>query len=160
MASSRPVAPPPPGSSPDPVNPRNPYPTVDVVIEVAGGIVLVLRRNPPPGWALPGGFVEYGESLERAAVREAREETGLDVELTRLLGVYSSPGRDPRFHTVATVFVGRASGAPTGGDDAREARVFDPRGLPSPMAFDHAGIVADYLEMQRTGKPPFRGGRT
>jgi len=101
--------------------------------------------------------VDWGESVEHAAVREAREETGLEVELTRLLGVYSAPGRDPRFHTVTTVFVGRASGLPAGGDDAAEARVFDPEHLPAPMAFDHGAIVADYLEMLRTGRPPAPG---
>jgi ADP-ribose pyrophosphatase YjhB (NUDIX family) len=134
--------------------PRNPFPTVDIIIETGGGIVLVRRRNPPEGWAIPGGFVDYGESAEAAAVREAREETGLDVELTALLGVYSDPGRDPRFHTLSTVFVARAEGRPRGGDDAAEARVFDPECLPEPMAFDHAAIIDDYLEMKRTGRPP------
>jgi ADP-ribose pyrophosphatase YjhB (NUDIX family) len=140
-----------------PDNPRNPYPTVDVIIELGSGIVLVKRRNPPDGWALPGGFVDYGESVEAAAVREAREETGLDVELTALLGVYSDPGRDPRFHTVSTVFVGRAGGEPRGGDDAAEARVFDPVSLPSPMAFDHASIIGDYLVWKETGRAPAPG---
>ena len=135
-------------------NPRNPYPTVDVIIELADGIVLVRRKNPPEGWAIPGGFIDYGESAEHAAVREAREETGLDVELTVLLGVYSSPGRDPRFHTISTVFVGRAGGTPRGGDDAAEARVFDPASLPEPVAFDHADIIADYLEYRCTGRLP------
>jgi len=140
-------------------DPRNPYPTVDIIIELPGGIVLVRRKNPPPGWALPGGFVDYGESLEHAARREAREETGLDVRLERLLGVYSEPDRDPRFHTASTVYVASASGTPRGGDDAAEARVFDPADLPEPMAFDHADIIADYLEMLRTGRTPApRGG--
>ncbi|MFV2082523.1 MAG: NUDIX domain-containing protein, partial [bacterium] len=104
---------------------RNPFPTVDIVIEVDdAGIVLIKRKNPPHGWAIPGGFVDYGESVEEAAVREAKEETALDVELVRLLGVYSDPDRDPRFHTVSTVFVARASGTPVGQDDAAEARVF------------------------------------
>jgi len=137
-----------------PDRPRNPYPTVDVVIELEGGIVLVRRRNPPPGWAIPGGFVDYGESAESAAVREAREETGLDVALETLLGVYSEPDRDPRFHTLTTVYVASASGLPVGGDDAAEARVFDPRDLPRPMAFDHASIVSDYLEWKLTGRLP------
>ncbi|MBW2263208.1 MAG: NUDIX hydrolase [Deltaproteobacteria bacterium] len=135
-------------------DPRNPFPTVDVIIELPGGIVLVRRKNPPPGWALPGGFVDYGESLEHAARREAREETGLEVELTRLLGVYSEPGRDPRFHTASTVYVASAGGTPRGGDDAAEARVVDPADLPEPIAFDHERIIADYLEMLRTGMPP------
>ncbi|MBN1772214.1 MAG: NUDIX hydrolase [Deltaproteobacteria bacterium] len=133
---------------------RNPAPTVDVVIEVGDGIVLIRRCNPPPGWALPGGFVDYGEPLWAAAVREAREETGLEVELTALLHVYSRPDRDPRKHTVSTVFVGRARGEPRGLDDAAEARVFAPDALPAPLAFDHAEILADYLRFRRDGTRP------
>ncbi len=125
---------------------------MDVVIETGKGIVLVRRRNPPEGWALPGGFVEYGESVESAAVREAMEETGLAVRLVCLLGVYSDPGRDPRFHTVSTVFVATAEGNPVGGDDAAEAGVFDPGELPDPVAFDHARIVNDYIQMRRDGE--------
>ena len=111
---------------------RNPVPTVDIVIEVRTprgrrGIVLVERRNPPPGWALPGGFVDYGETLEAAAVREAREETGLEVDLLGQLHTYSDADRDPRLHTVSTVFVAKARGVPKGGDDARRARVVDPK---------------------------------
>lgn len=135
-------------------HPRNPFPTVDVIVEVGGGIVLVRRRNPPPGWALPGGFVDYGESVEGAAVREAREETGLVVTLRTLLGVYSDPKRDPRFHTMSTVFVGDAEGEPRGGDDAAEARIFDPEHLPEPVAFDHTRIIDDYMRWKRTGSPP------
>lgn len=134
--------------------PRNPVPTVDVLIELAGGIVLVRRKNPPPGWALPGGFVDYGEPLWAAAKREAKEETGLDVELTALLHVYSRPGRDPRLHTVSTVYVGRASGTPVGGDDAAEARVFPLDALPAPLAFDHAEIIADYVRFRCDGTRP------
>jgi len=100
---------------------RNPLPTADVVIEVGDRIVLVRRKHPPPGWAIPGGFVEVGETVETAAVREALEETGLRVTLTALLGVYSDPARDPRHHTISTVYVGSAEGAPLGGDDAAEA---------------------------------------
>ena len=133
---------------------RNPFPTVDVIIEQPGGIVLVRRKNPPPGWALPGGFVDYGEPLPTAAKREAKEETGLDVELTALLHVYSQPDRDPRHHTVSTVYVGRASGAPVGTDDAAEARVFPLDALPSPMAFDHARIIDDYVRFRRDGTRP------
>ena len=134
---------------------RNPFPTVDVVIEVEGGIVLVRRKTPPPGWALPGGFVDRGEPLWAAAKREAKEETGMDVELTALLHVYSRPDRDPRFHTISAVFVGRATGTPVGADDAAEARVFPPDALPSPVAFDHADIVSDYLRFRRDGvRPP------
>jgi 8-oxo-dGTP diphosphatase len=133
---------------------RNPLPTADVIIEVGDRVVLVRRRNPPEGWAIPGGFVEAGETVETAAVREAREETGLAVTLTALLGVYSDPSRDPRFCTVSTVYVGRADGTPAGGDDASEARLFSEDDLPSPIAFDHAKILADYYRYKRTGKRP------
>jgi 8-oxo-dGTP diphosphatase len=128
--------------------PRTPAVTVDVVIELhdrpGRPIVLVERRNPPPGWALPGGFVDLGETVESAAVREAREETGLEVELTGLLGVYSDPARDPRGPTVSIVFTGRARGVPVAADDARAVAVVDPA-APPPLAFDHARIIADYL---------------
>jgi 8-oxo-dGTP diphosphatase len=135
-------------------NHRNPVPTVDAIIEVPGGIVLIRRLNPPPGWALPGGFVEYGETAAAAAVREAREETGLDVVLTELFHVYSDPARDPRSHTIATVFIGTAKGAPVGGDDAAEAAVFAAESLPFPLAFDHARILDDYFVYKRTGRRP------
>ncbi|MFO7801074.1 MAG: NUDIX hydrolase [Desulfovermiculus sp.] len=137
---------------------RNPVPTVDVIIYVQGqGVVLIERRNPPYGWALPGGFVDYGESVEQAAVREAREETGLDVHLQGLLGVYSSPDRDPRQHTMSVVFT---AAAPQGaklkaGDDAGRARVVPLDSLPD-LAFDHARIVSDFqeaLEQGRTQSP-------
>jgi ADP-ribose pyrophosphatase YjhB (NUDIX family) len=128
---------------------RNPIPTVDIVIEIQDSIVLIRRANPPAGWALPGGFVDYGESLEQAAVREAREETALDVHLVRLLGVYSDPDRDPRFHTVTTVFIAAAEGHPVGGDDAAEARLFQEQTLPNTIAFDHRRILSDYFEQKR-----------
>jgi len=131
---------------------RNPLPTVDVLIEVGVRIVLVRRKHPPDGWAIPGGFVETGETVETAGIREAFEETGLRVTLTALLGVYSDPARDPRHHTISTVYVGRAEGAPLGGDDAAEARLFDERDLPSPIAFDHAKILADYFLFRKSGK--------
>ncbi len=137
---------------------RNPLPTVDVIIEVDGGIVLIRRRNPPHGWALPGGFVDYGESLEAAAVREAREETSLDVALTGQLGAYSDPARDPRQHTISVVFTARATGAPRGADDAAEARIFSRERLPEPLAFDHARILADYLVRCGTAGSPAPGG--
>src|SRR4051812_836038 len=125
--------------------PKTPHATTDVIIETPGGIVLVRRRNPPPGWALPGGFVDYGESVPAAARREAKEETGLDVELLELLGVYSDPKRDPRgLSTISTVFIGRADGVPMGGDDAAEAKVFPLDALPRDIAFDHPLIIADY----------------
>jgi 8-oxo-dGTP diphosphatase len=132
---------------------RNPAPTVDIIIEVTDGadagekrIVLIKRKNPPFGWALPGGFVDYGESIESAAVREAREETSLQVTLVRQFHTYSEPGRDPRQHTISTVFIARAHGTPAGADDASEARVFSIDALPEPMAFDHADILRDYRE--------------
>ncbi len=130
---------------------RNPVPTVDALIEREGRIVLIKRKNPPPGWALPGGFVDYGETLEAAVIREAKEETGLDIELVSQFHVYSDPSRDPRQHTIATVYLARAKGEPEGGDDASEARWFDPEELPE-MAFDHAEIIADWLRASREGK--------
>lgn len=139
--------------------PRNPYPTVDVIIETEGRIVLVRRKNPPPGWALPGGFIDYGESAERAAVREAREETGLEVTLTGLFGVYSSPDRDPRFHTMSVVYTAtvKPGSRPKGSDDAAEARLFSTDALPGDVAFDHADIIRDYLAFGKTGTRPLPG---
>ncbi len=133
---------------------RVPAPTVDTIIEVSGGVVLIRRRYPPPGWALPGGFVEYGETLATAAIREAREETGLSVELRELFNVYSDPARDPRRHTISTVYIADASGIPVGGDDAAEARIFTEDCLPPDLAFDHGRILADYFEYRRTGLRP------
>ncbi len=124
---------------------RNPLPTVDIIIEVNDGIVLIERRNPPHGWAIPGGFVDYGESVEACAVREAREETCLKVRLEDLLYVYSRPDRDLRHHTLTTVFIATADGSPVAADDARTAAVVDPRSLPDGLVFDHAAILADYL---------------
>lgn len=124
---------------------RNPLPTVDIIIEYLGGLVLIERRNPPPGWALPGGFIDYGESAEQAATREAKEETGLDLADLRQFHVYSDPGRDSRFHTITTVFTARGSGRLAAADDAAEARVFATTDLPAVMAFDHRRIIEDYL---------------
>src|SRR5687767_8170468 len=122
--------------------PRTPLTTVDTIIEISsGGIVLVERKNPPHGWALPGGFVDYGESLETAAIREAKEETSLDVELVEQFHSYSDPRRDPRFHTVSTVFIATADGTPMGADDAKKAQVFAVEKLPSPIVFDHPQIL-------------------
>ena len=127
---------------------RNPVPTVDVVIySAARGVVLIERSNPPYGWALPGGFVDYGETVECAAVREAREETGLEVELTGLLGVYSDPARDQRMHTLSVVFSGRTA-APDqlqAGDDASAAAFFALDKLPADIAFDHRSILQDFV---------------
>ena len=129
---------------------RNPIPTVDAIIELPDGrIVLIRRRNPPHGWALPGGFVDQGEALADAAVREAKEETGLDIELVAQLFTYSDPRRDPRQHTVSTVYAARAFGEPRGDDDADEASGFPLDSLPSPLAFDHAQIIEDYRRWKR-----------
>ncbi len=124
---------------------KNPLPTVDIIIETPGGIVLIKRKNPPYGWALPGGFVDYGESLEEAALREAKEETGLDIELIRQFHTYSAPDRDERFHTITTVYIARAEGTPRAADDAKEARVFTRENLPDDIAFDHRDILNDYF---------------
>ena len=128
----------------------NPVPTVDIIIEVqspggAEGIVLIYRKNDPRAWSLPGGFVDYGESLEQAAEREANEETGLKVEALRQFHTYSDPSRDPRRHTISTVFVARAKGQPRGGDDAARAGIFTEERLPRPLAFDHEKILKDYF---------------
>jgi len=124
---------------------RNPIPTVDVIIEVGTGVVLIKRRNPPHGWAIPGGFIDYGESAEEAAVREAAEETSLDVTELRQFRVYSAPDRDPRHHTLTVVFTARGEGVPRAADDAADIGVFDRESLPCPMAFDHAEILHDYF---------------
>jgi 8-oxo-dGTP diphosphatase len=132
---------------------RNPAPTVDIIIELIDEsqnpgikkIILIKRKNPPYGWALPGGFVDYGESLEESALREAKEETSLDVELVRQFHTYSEPGRDPRQHTISTVFIARAKGKPKGMDDALKAEVFNIENLPEKMAFDHKRILDDYI---------------
>ncbi len=132
---------PPPGSSP--------RLTADCIITLDGDprrIVLVRRRSPPHGWALPGGFVEWGETVEAAAIREMKEETGLDVILVRQFHTYSDPGRDPRGHTVTVVFIAEAAGTPVGADDAAEARAFAPEEFPSDIAFDHRAILDDYLK--------------
>ncbi len=126
---------------------KNPVPTVDIIIETEEGVVLIERKNPPLGWALPGGFVDYGESCEHAAIREAREETGLKVTLIRQFHTYSDPERDPRQHTLSTVFIARAKGTPQGADDALQAKIFTRASLP-PLVFDHGKILEDYF----TGK--------
>jgi 8-oxo-dGTP diphosphatase len=136
------------------VPPAPPVPTVDVIIEVGDRIVLVRRKYPPPGWAIPGGFIDGGERAQDAAVREALEETGLRVTLTGLLGVYSDPSRDKRKHTISTVYIARSEGTPVGQDDAAEAALFSADHLPSPLAFDHARILADYSRFKRTGERP------
>ncbi|MBX5482148.1 MAG: NUDIX hydrolase [Myxococcaceae bacterium] len=132
---------------------KTPLVTVDCLIELPGDrIVLIRRKNPPLGWALPGGFVDVGEKLHDAAVREAKEETGLSVDLTEQFFTYSDPARDPRRHTISTVYIGWAEGEPRGADDAAEARAFGLDELPTDLAFDHGQILADYLAYKRTGK--------
>jgi ADP-ribose pyrophosphatase YjhB (NUDIX family) len=131
---------------------KNPIPAADVIISVGQSIVLIKRKNPPHGWALPGGFIDYGESAEHAALREAKEETSLDVEKLELFGVYSAPDRDPRFHTLSVVFTGWAKGAPEAGDDAAETGLFVQDNLPSPLAFDHARILEDFFNRSQTGE--------
>ncbi|MDA8387447.1 MAG: NUDIX hydrolase [Nitrospiraceae bacterium] len=125
---------------------KNPVPTVDIIIEFGEGIVLVDRKNPPFGWALPGGFVDYGETLEDAARREAAEETGLRVELLRQMHTYSDPRRDPRRHTISTVFIAKGNGRLEAADDAKQAGIFGRASLPKPIAFDHGQILDDYFD--------------
>ncbi len=131
---------------------KNPYPTIDIIIEVEGtGIVLIERRNEPYGWALPGGFVDVGETLEDAAIREAKEETSLDVELICQMHAYSAPKRDARFHSIAVVFVGAAEGTLQAGDDAKNAAIYTEKTLPENIAFDHRSIIKDYFRWKREG---------
>ncbi len=132
---------------------RNPIPTVDIIIEIESkGIVLIKRKNPPYGWAIPGGFVDYGESLEEAAMREAKEETNLDVQLIGQFHTYSDPKRDPRHHTISTVYVARAKGIPKAKDDALEIDIFNEANLPEDMAFDHRKILNDYFHSKNSKK--------
>ncbi len=124
---------------------RNPVPTVDTIVEKDKGIVLINRKNPPSGWALPGGFVNYGESLEEAARRETKEETNLEIKELRQFRVYSNPKRDPRCHTITTVFTARGQGKLKARDDAKKIKVFGREELPQDLAFDHRQILEDYF---------------
>jgi len=124
---------------------RNPVPTVDIILRRGNSIVLIQRKNPPLGWALPGGFVDYGESLEQAAQREAMEETGLDVRDLNQFRAYSAPDRDPRQHTISFVFTAEGLGTLVSGDDAADARWFELNALPESLCFDHGKIISDYL---------------
>jgi len=123
---------------------KNPIPTVDIIIELEGGIVFIKRANPPFGWALPGGYVDYGESLEEAACREALEETGLKIEFLRQFHTYSDPLRDTRQHNISTVFIAKAEGQVQPGSDAKMAEIF--KVPPQPLVFDHAIILKDYFQ--------------
>lgn len=125
---------------------QNPIPTVDIIIEIESkGVVLIKRKNPPYGWAIPGGFVDYGESLEEAAVREAKEETDLNVKLIKQFHTYSDPKRDPRHHSISTVYIAKAKGKPKAKDDALEIGIFTESNLPDDLAFDHGSILKDYF---------------
>ena len=132
------------------VKPVTPLIATDVIIHLDGqsrrSIVLIKRKNPPVGWAIPGGFVDIGETVEHAAVREAKEETSLDVALQNLLGLYSEPSRDPRGHVVSVIYVGTGSGNLAASDDASRVDIFSVDQLPQPMAFDHAQVVKDYID--------------
>lgn len=148
---------------------KNPIPTVDIIIEMPHGIVLIQRKNPPYGWAIPGGFVDYGESLENAAIREALEETSLKVKLICQFHTYSDPKRDKRFHTISTVFIAKpvpasrkqgAKGKPKAKDDAKGIGIFTEDNLPKPIVFDHKKILKDYFRWKREGwRVEFRFGK-
>ena len=129
---------------------KNPVPTVDIIIEITRhdgkkGIILIDRKNPPFGWAIPGGFVDYGESLEQAAIREAKEETSLDIRLKRQMHTYSEPSRDPRQHTISTVYIADAQGTAVAQDDAKGIGIFTEEEIAFPLAFDHRQILDDYF---------------
>ncbi len=134
-----------------PFTPKTPYLTTDAIVEIYQedsfkGIVLIKRKNPPLGLAIPGGFVDVGEKIEDACIREMKEEINVDIELTSLLGVYSDPSRDPRFHTASVVYIARADVLPKAGDDAKEAYVYTTDEIPLDLlVFDHRQIMEDYL---------------
>jgi len=134
---------------------RNPVPTVDIIIEMSEDkIILIERKNLPSGWAIPGGFVDYGETLEAAAIREAKEETSLDVELIGQFHTYSDPKRDNRLHTISTVFIAKGYGIPLAADDAQNIALYSEDSLPEPIAFDHGTILKEYFHYKKTGSLP------
>jgi 8-oxo-dGTP diphosphatase len=137
---------------------RNPIPTVDIIIEMQDHphrpIVLIERKHEPLGWAIPGGFVDYGESLATAAVREALEETSLEVELIEQFHAYSDPGRDRRKHTISNVFIAIATGEPQAADDAKNLALFEPWQFPTQLCFDHDQILQDYWRYRHYGIRP------
>lgn len=137
---------------------KNPIPTVDIIIELIDRpyrpIVLIERLNPPLGWALPGGFIDYGESAEAAAIREAEEETGLHIKLVEQFQVYSDPTRDPRHHTISIVLLATAKGDPSAGDDAKNLRAFESWDIPGNLCFDHDRILRDYRYYRDHGLRP------
>ena len=143
--------------------PITPLLTVDTIIEITNKlyrpIVLIERRYPPYGWALPGGFVDVGESLEQAAIREAKEETCLDISLKTLLGCYSDPSRDNRGHTASAVYIAESDGIPKAADDAKNLALFTLDELPEQLAFDHNQILDDYRVYKETGKLPSPGNK-
>lgn len=138
------------------VRPTTPLLAADAIIEMVdennrSGIVLIERKNPPYGWAIPGGFVDVGETIEHAAIREAKEEVCLDVTLTCLLGLYSDPARDKRGHTATAIYIATASGVPQAADDAKNVKVFSLDALPENLAFDHDEVLQDYLRYKNSG---------
>ena len=140
----------PPGSR------KHPLPTVDIIIEIGDKIVIIERKNPPHGWALPGGFVDYGETVETAALREAKEETSLDLENLRQFKVFSSPQRDPRGHTITTAFIAAGVGELRAADDAKNIKLVDPAHIAETLAFDHREIIEEYLQSKASLSPSIR----
>ena len=135
--------------------PITPPIAADIIIEMVDRndrpIILIERKNPPHGWAIPGGFVDIGETVEQAAIREAKEEVCLDVKLTALLGLYSDPERDPRGHTVSAVYIAEACGQARAADDAANVHLYNINNLPNKLAFDHQRILSDYREYREHG---------